>query len=414
MRLIACLCMAAVLCGGCRSCKEGEPPPRTVETTAALEPVDAGTVEEPAAVLPEVDPASLGLESPDPGQSRVQHLAVMDTWSKLVNADLEGAREELEASLVANPGNLHLMITQADLMLREGRHDEAIEVIDTVLRAGYPEFARKLADMPSVESLERKSPEHWQRLSETREAIRQAWERAVSGPGAFLLVAPPYPGGNAGDPESERLNRGWVVFLDAGTGRFLPLTPRSIVAGFMLDRADRRLLALSWRSYQREERDQEDELVRPAILEGAALQGVDLTTFEIGRKVGLGQDVVEVRLQVRSGHVLAGVVRLDRESGEGVETTLELDLDAGGSSEAPKAPPGPMDLIVAYGEITPPEGQGMVVDADSLPDGWRCCAPGEGLRLCAVPASRKSVLSELKLGDESVAAGIGILQMDVL
>jgi hypothetical protein len=296
--------------------------------------------------------------------------------------------------------------------------------VEKVLLARYPLYAQKMGETPSIAGLEELEPELWKQLVEAREAARRGWAGAMSRPGSFLLVAPPYPEDKPGDPDSEKLNRGWVVYLDVEAERFLPLSPRANVAGFILDRADRRLVALTWKSYERETRDEEDEIIRPALMQGVRIVVVDLETFETSPPVDLGGDMVEARISVRSGHVLATVVRLAHEQNEGEEESLEIDLEKLETKPAAKAPPGPMDLIVSYGAIEPPAPPtgGFSESADSLPGDWRCIEPEEGLTLCAVPSDDESVLHDLVLerppeeGEEplTLAKRVGILQIDTL
>lgn len=423
MRLIPCLVLVAALSQGCKSCRQpsgpdGSSPLDRLGDAAETGPTAPDDAEE--ADLPEVDPAALGLESPDPDQDAVKLTTMFSPWTDLIKGDTDRARESIEEALEEMPGNLHVLLTKADLLLREDKTGEAMELIEQVLLSAYPAFSAKVLGHPSVKSLEKSDPDAWTELTRTHEAIRRAWAGAMSRPGVFLLVAPPFPKGNIADPEQEKLNRGWVVFLDATTHRFLPLTTRANVAGFILDRSERRLYTLSWKSHDREELDEEGEPIRPALLQGARVSYVDLSSFEQSRSVDLGADLVEARLSVRSGHVLASVVRLDFEEHEGKETSYEIDCEGFEAKPAPKAPPGPMDLIVAYGMIEPPTSHGFTEDVDTLPGGWQCIEPGKDLRLCAVPTSKDSVIYDLVLEQTSeeekitLAEGIGILQMDVL
>lgn len=426
MRHIPWLVLVAVAAQGCRSCRQEpvplpEPPPRTANHTDEPDAVAA----DPYAGLEALDPGSIGLESPDPDHGEVDATVMISVKAHIIKGDMESAKEKLGEILEQTPGNLEALYTKAELLLRERSMEETIPILERLLAARFPEYAGRTFEMPSVKRLEEESPRDWTRLVHARESARRAWADAMSGPGAFLLVAPPYPEGNLGDAEADRLHRGWVVFLDTETGRFLPLTSRSSVAGFLLDRAERRLHTLSWRSHDREQRDDEGEIIRPALLQGVSVTTVDLTTFETSRSVGLGADLVEARLSARSGHLLATVVRLGFEDSEGKETSYEIDTAGFSAEPASKAPPGPMDLIVAYGLIEPPalpSGGGFADDADTLPGGWTCATPGPGLRLCAVPTRKKSVIHDLILErtDEAgskpvtLAKRVGILQIDIL
>jgi len=416
---VACLALAALAVQGCKSCREAP-----VVTPPV---VDAVPVEEPA---PEPDPfeglepaaaGSLGLESPDPSTETASDTALISVKGKLISGENEDAREKLDEILDRWPGSLEPSYTLAGMLAAEDEIEQAVELVELVLLGRYPFYAAKMLETPAIAKIESRDPEAWQGLLETREAARRGWAAAMGRPGAFLLVAPPYPGGQPGDPDEEKLNRGWVVFLDATSGRFLPLTPRANVAGSVLDRGERRLVALTWKSYERETRDEEGEILRPALMQGVKVVVVDLETFETGRPVDLGGDMVEARISVRSGHVLATVVRLDHETGEGVETSHEIDCEGYEARPAAKAPPGPMDLIVSYGSIEPPAlpSDDFAADEDALPGGWRCAVPGEGMRLCAVPAGKESVLSDLVLERPeeeplTLAKSVGILQIDIL
>ncbi len=369
-------------------------------------------------------PGSLGLENPDPSPETESAAAIISIKGLLVSGKDEEARQKLAQVLEERPGSLEPSYTMADLMLRQDEVDEAVGLIEHVLLARYPLYAARMLETPSIAKLEQGNAEAWKRLVEAREAARRGWAGAMSGSGAFLLVAPPYPEGQPGDPDEEKLNRGWVVFVDVEAQRYLPLTPRANVAGFILDRAERRLVALSWKSYERETRDEEGEILRPALMQGVRIVVVDLETFETSPPVDLGGDMVEARISVRSGHVLATVVKLDHETNEGKETSLEIDCEAFEARPAAKAGPGPMDLIVSYGMIEPPAPPtgGFSEHAESIPGDWRCLEPGDGLTLCATPSDAGSVLSDLILEKPpeeepeplTLAKGVGILQIDVL
>jgi hypothetical protein len=423
MRLIPFLVLAAAVSPSCKSCRQ----PAKVDAGAldklghagqsVGEPEDASSEEAVAEDLPGIDPSALGLASPDPAQERLAKEATIQVSARMMaEFDDEEARAALEKTLGRVEGHLEATFLLAAVAGRQESPAEAAGLLEQVLRAHLVEYAQRI-DAPTLKPIARHSPEDWERVLTARKAVGRAWAEAMGRPGAFLLVAPPYPGKSIVDPEEEKLNRGWVVFLDATTGRFLPLTRRANVAGFILDRADRRLFVVSWKSYDRKQVDEEGEPIKPALLHGAGISYVDLASFETSPSVDLGDDLVEARISIRSGHVLASVVRLDHEKHEGVETSYEIDCKDFEATPAPKAPPGPMDLIVAYGTIEPPSTQGFTEDADALPGGWLCIEPGPGQRLCAVPTSKKSVIHDLQLEEDStevLAESVGILQMDVL
>lgn len=422
MRCIPWLVLAALAVQGCKSCRDGQEAQPPVVDAVQAEPDEPAPEPDPHAGLEPAGPDTLGLESPDPALETATATALISIKGMLMNGQNDEAREELELILEQQPGSLEPSYTMADLLLRENEVEEAVGLVEHVLLARYPLYAAKMIETPSLVSLEKSSPDVFDALHEAREASRRGWAAAMSRPGAFLLVAPPYPESRPGDPETEKLNRGWVVFLDAGARRFLPLTPRANVAGFILDRGERRLVALTWKSYDRETRDEVDEIIRPALLRGVRIVVVDLETFETSPAVDLGDEVVEARISIRSGHVLATVVGLDFERNEGVETSLEIDLEKLEAVPAAKAPPGPMDLIVSYGAVTPPAlpSGDLAGDADSLPGGWTCAAPGEDMKLCARPSGEESVIHDLVLeapGEEepvTLAKSVGILQIDIL
>jgi len=424
VRCIPCLILAVLAVQGCKSCRTERVAPPAQADVLHAEPAEPEPEPDPFAGLAAVDPGSLGLVNPDPALEAVSTSALISIKGMLMNEKHDEAREKLEELLEVHPGLLEPSFTMADLFLREGEVDEAATLIEHVLLARYPLYATKLIATPSFKWLEKKNPDAWRDLIEAREAARRGWAEAMTRPGVFLLVAPPYPADKPGDPDSVKLNRGWVVFLDAETGRFLPLTPRANAAGFILDRGEKRLIVLTWKRYDRETRDEEGEIMRPALLQGVRIASVDLTTFETSPSVDLGADLVEARISIRSGLVLATVVRLDFEDNEGVETSYEIDCEKFEAKPAPKAPPGPMDLIASYGRIEPPAlpSAGFAQDADALPGGWRCVEPGEGVKLCAVPSGKESVLHDLVLEKPAeedaepvtLAKGVGILQIDIL
>jgi hypothetical protein len=404
---------------GCESCRSpspaggaaGDPPASDAARDPDVPAPDAGGV-------PPLPPGELGLPGADPAQSAARIEPALAIRSHLIATDYEGATSAVTDALEAHPGNLEALLVRASLAALDEEPAAAVDVAARILAASYVAYEPRVMSDPAIAGIEAEDPEAWEELLRARRAARGGWVSAVTSPGAFVLVAPRLAPGAAGDPHDEKLHRGWVVFVDVRTGRFLPMSDRRTVAGFLLDRRLARLYLVSWKSYRRAS-VAAGETVRPALLQGVEVTYVDLRSMQAGPEVPLGEDVIGVRLSARSGLLLAAVER-HAAAGASPETRhLRVDWTAGRGVDAAAAAPGPMDVEVRFDGVDAPEPMDPVADAEAIPSSWRCVAVDGGANLCAVPAARGSVLSDvvLRVPDgpgETLAEDVGVLQVGVL
>ncbi len=420
--LLGLLPLAACLCfGGCRGCKSDVNANADAIIPGHAVKEDPTLPDAMAPPLPEILHGALGLTNADPVQDATALEPVMPVRRMLMAGDYDQARTRLDEIMEAHPGNLEAMYLEAGIMARTLEGEEAVDALVSPLGAALPWFLPRVENEPDLAFLRDTDPEAWMRLERLLQATRLAWAEALTGPGAFVLVATAPEVEGVDDPEPMRLNRGWVVFLDAHSRRFMPLARDTTVAGFLIDRRLSRIYLLSWQAHERELRD-EGGVMRPALLNGVEVTFVDLATLEHGSAVKLGDGIASVRLAARSDLLLAAIETVDPAIVESVLTYVSIDWDAGKAETAHEAAPGPMDLVVRYGSIDPPRTQpDDAQDPDALPNNAWCLAPGDGLRLCSVPSSKKSVLFDLVIEDMSpgsetgsttVASGLGILQMN--
>lgn len=423
--LLLCLliALAATSCKNCRS--PGSDETAGHEPAGVATPADASEQEEvdPSSSLPAVDPRTLGLASADPSQPALKAMMVMDARKSIMAGDYEDAEKSLEAILETHPEHLPARQLLAGLQARTQRPGEATGTLERLLAAALPLYDQEVHDDPSVDVLRQEYEEHYGQYEDTREAIRLAWAETLSSDGAFVLVAPPFDSAAVGDPEKERLSRGWVVFVSASTGRFLPLTRPGSVAGFLLDRALKRMYVLCWKTYTRASKDG-DETVRPALMNGVTVSYVDLRSLQTGPRVELGDGLASVRLSARSSLLLLDLERVDPQGGQPESSNLKVIWSDETAEPAPEAPPGPMDLVVRHGQLEPPGPPpgSPAVDPDGLPTGWGCVQAGDQARICSAPNAPGSVLGDILLvaGEgpsvppEPLTKGVGVIMMDVL
>lgn len=124
----------------------------------------------------------------------------------------------------------------------------------------------------------------------------------LAGPGAFVLAAPdPDPGAPKPAAPPAPHERGALSFVDAKTGRVLPLDMGSDIAAFFIDAAGKRLHALSFG------RALEETDTRPGMLADLALHTLDLATAKRSTTRLHGQAVAVV-VELEGGDPLAHLI----------------------------------------------------------------------------------------------------------
>ncbi len=248
MLILGAFLAAACLLCACRK-KAGEE-----ESDGVVPARQGGADEKEAAPEQEGDEAE-----PDAPEAPTLGQAVMDSpeLKKASTANGKGlallkkkkpdkAREKFEEALGLAPDHAAAAYNLASLLALGGEHAAAVEALESAFKASFPRFGSRLDEDEDFQTL-RESPQ-WDKVLALKKLYKDAWVRALASPGAFVLAARKSKvmdetGMVAFD---EDLRRGSLFFFHMETERFLPLDEGRNAAGFVLDRAGKRVYVLTW------------------------------------------------------------------------------------------------------------------------------------------------------------------------
>ncbi len=299
--IIAILCVAFAVA----SCKKPapveerpEPAPVVGEKPAAEEkPVEAAPEDPPLGR----DPAK-GVGGRKAFQAYREGTALMKKkkgWEK--------SRAKLEEALEIDPELPEAVYNLARVECRSGEIGACKERLNRALQLCFPCFVEEIAREPDFDAL--REAEEWGGVQQAMSTFGGAWKRALSSPGAFLIVGisrltPGWGGDGKAEDES---SRGVPCFYHHGSGRLLPLVIGQNAAGFLLE--GKRIHILSYGTIDLETDMSPEQMGRLVV------QTVDLEAL-VETRARIPGSATSAVLHVREGVLHVGIVSLDFESGD--------------------------------------------------------------------------------------------------
>ena len=200
--------------------------------------------------------------------------------SMLKKKKLDKARELFEQVLEADPEHSTAAYNLACVHARQGENGPAAQMLARALQLNLPRWAKKMEKDKDLKKLQG-TPE-WESVLESKEQFESALKEVVTRPGAFVLFGRRM---RVGDPSFKDFatTRGDLYFFHLESRRFIPVAADRDVAGFYLDRENKKVWTIHWKDM-----GAETDIV-PIMYLGMRLSVLGLEAFETSKIKGTGQ-----------------------------------------------------------------------------------------------------------------------------
>jgi hypothetical protein len=244
--------------------------------------------------------------------------------------DRQTAIQLLEESLEADPTFSWAILLRARMHLQDGEKKECAALLERLLAYNHVHFAPQIRKLAWLKPL-RSDPEAWGPLEERMGLYREAWVKALAGPGAFFVQSQyrKIEGADIdGEPLDLRWARGVPVFWSKDLGRYLVIGEHTDVAGFLVDRENNALVLVRWQPH---------EEGTPGLMGKVLAHRIDLLEAEAApRSIEIAAEAEVIRTALDAeGNLLFTTTSVEEEEAlDDLEETVEEDVVEAEAEEA--------------------------------------------------------------------------------
>ncbi|MBW2262578.1 MAG: tetratricopeptide repeat protein [Deltaproteobacteria bacterium] len=244
----------------------------------------------------------------------------------------EKAAGKLREALDEDPELPEAVYNLARVQCRAGELGACAETLGRAMMLCYPCSGPLIAQERDFDAL--RESDGWSGVEEAMRTYEGAWKRALSSPGAFMIVGISRltPGWAGEGKVADESSRGVMCFYHHGSGRLLPLMIGQNAAGFLLDGSMIHVL-----SYGTIEQETD---IYPTMVGRLSVRSIDLETLASARARIPGSATSAV-LHVQEGVTQVKVVLLELETADEkwrLSTFVDGKLSRGSSKDARMTP----------------------------------------------------------------------------